>query len=117
MRCVGVQSLRKERLRSDPLIRTVIHTSRGKLEANDEKQNPFSNGRGGFIALVPIPKGIAKKEGGRREAAHPSDLAAGSALGSVPQTVALSSAQPKFILTTRQASSEDTARKNNRVGP
>jgi len=59
---------------------------------------------------------LQKEEGGRLHAAPPSDLATGSALGSVPQTVALSSAQSNFILTAPSAPSEETAQKKSAGG-
>jgi hypothetical protein len=54
----------------------------------------------GFIALMPIPKGIGKMGGRSLTATHPSVLAPGSALGSVP-TVALSSAQVDLMVAPR----------------
>jgi hypothetical protein len=81
----------------EPVAKNREQQANDTGRTSDEQHFPSSQ-EGGFIALVPIPKGVVKgKEGGAR-AAHPSDLATGPALGSVPQTVALSSAQSNFIL-------------------
>ena len=62
------------------------------------------------------PKGQGREERLAAFNRAPFVSATGSALRSVP-TVALSSAQFNFILTSRNASSEETARKKSPGGP